>query len=177
MYDLLVGQFDNVVKEWDLDMGVFVKNFDVDDVMVLMIVFGVIILDSGVINYINKFGEMNDGNDKSFDFVSEMYYVVICYFKNQSVVVSYLDIVIYFDGFEYKMVDGFLVIIKVVDLIKYFCQKNFIFGIGDVNIYWDKNFFGNMVIVDEFVVLVEVVVDKMVDVVKVINQIVIIEGI
>ncbi|MGN6235149.1 pilus assembly protein [Dyella sp.] len=176
-YDPLAGQLDNAAKEWDPDTGVFVKNPDADDATKSTTALGATISDSGVINYINKFGEMNDGNDKSFDPVSEMYYAAIRYLKNQSAVASYSDIATYPDGSEYKMADGFPVITKAADPIKYSCQKNFILGIGDANTHRDKNLPGNTTTGEEPAVPAEVAADKTVDVVKAINQIATIEGI
>ena len=39
--------------------------------------------NSGVINYINKFGEMTNTLDKSYDPVSEMYYAALRYLRGK----------------------------------------------------------------------------------------------
>ena len=51
---------------------------------------GCVIRNSGVINYLNKFGQMNTGkNVKSQDNVSELYYTAIRYFKHFGDVPAY----------------------------------------------------------------------------------------
>ena len=49
------------------------------------------IADSGVINYINKFGQMTTANHKTYDPVSELYYAAIRYLRNQGNIPEYTD--------------------------------------------------------------------------------------
>jgi type IV pilus assembly protein PilY1 len=144
-YDPINGVQTNQNNEWDPNTGVFIQNPDSTDASATSAAIGgtTAIADSGVINYINKFGEMNSGNDKSYDPVSEMYYAAIRYLKHQGPVSSYSNITTYQDGTPYKMADGFPVITSWNDPIKYACQKNFILGIGDANTWDDKNLPGN----------------------------------
>lgn len=166
----------NLLVEWLIVDGMMLVNFDVSDVIVIVLVYGVVVSNSGVMNYLNKFGLIIclGISYKINDFVGELYYVMLWYycnfgnvfewsnFKQINVNVIMVDIMIY--------VDGFLVIIIWDDLIFYLCQKNFIFGIGDENIYVDCNVLGNISLLsNEFVKLVFVMVDMIVDVVIVIN--------
>jgi type IV pilus assembly protein PilY1 len=143
-YDPLAGQLVNAANEWDSTNGTFIQNPDVTDATNSSTALGTTISDSGVINYLNKFGEMNSGDDKSYDPVSEMYYAAIRYLKNQAPVAAYSNITTYPDGTAYHMADGFPVITSAADPIKYKCQKNFILGIGDANTHRDKDLPGSL---------------------------------
>lgn len=107
------------------------------------------IINSGIINYINKFGSMPySGNTyknlKDYDPVSELYYTAIRYFKNQGNVTAYSELSGDSDS-RYAQADGFPVVNNWNDPITYSCQKNVILGIGDVNTWNDKNLPGNTV--------------------------------
>lgn len=88
--------------------------------------------NSGVINYINKFGELTNVH-KSNDPASELYYTALRYFKNQG------DISAYSSTTNEAQKDKFPVITNWSDPIQYACQKNVILGIGDVNTHEDRN--------------------------------------
>lgn len=88
--------------------------------------------NSGVINYINKFGELTNVH-KSNDPVSELYYAALRYFRNQGNIAAYSDIT------DEAQKDKFPVITDWSDPIQYACQKNVILGIGDVNTHEDRN--------------------------------------
>src|SRR5690606_21056925 len=88
--------------------------------------------NSGVINYINKFGELTNVH-KSNDPVSELYYTAIRYFKNQGNVAAYSNTT------QESQKDKFPVITNWSDPIQYACQKNVILGIGDVNTHYDHD--------------------------------------
>lgn len=94
------------------------------------------ITSSGTINYLNKFGYYS-GNYKTYDPVSELYAESIKYFKKLSPTASYVS------GLSSARRDGFPVWTTWNDPIKYWCQQNFIIGIGDVNTHADKNLSGN----------------------------------
>lgn len=90
--------------------------------------------NSGVINYINKFGELTNRH-KSNDPVSELYYTALRYFKNQGNIAAYSNIT------DNAQRDMFPVIQDWAgkDPIQYACQKNVILGIGDVYTHEDRN--------------------------------------
>ncbi len=124
-----VGTVDNVLKEWDRDTGVAVRNPDPSDASAT----GYGVADSGVINYLNKFGQMTDELPKGNDPVSELYYSALRYFRGQGNVPSYSD------DISYIRADGFPVITDWDDPIRYACQINAALGIGDVNTHADQD--------------------------------------
>lgn len=128
----------NPNAEWDADTGVFATNPDASDASATMSTFSLrsgAVPNSGVVNYLNKFGNTL-GDYKSFDPVSELYYAGLLYYKNKGNLKGYTD------GTDEKNADGFPVITNWDDPILYSCQKNFILGIGDVNTHTDRNFEG-----------------------------------
>ncbi|MGC4027468.1 MAG: PilC/PilY family type IV pilus protein [Steroidobacteraceae bacterium] len=140
----------NPNREWDPNTGVFVQNPDPADATATNAVVAAgggatrqtTVENSGVINYINKFGQMTTANHKSFDPVSELYYAAIRYLKNQGNVPAYTNL----SGSastRYSLADGFPVITDWNDPIQYSCQNNAILGIGDANTHRDKNLPGH----------------------------------
>lgn len=166
------GGTDNTNKEWSATNGVMVKNPNPTDATAT----GNGVTDSGVINYLNKFGSMSDRNHKSLDPVSELYYTAVRYFKNQSNVTSYSNL----NGdtsTNYKTADGFPVITQWTDPITYSCQKNVILGIGDVNTHRDKNLPGATSSAGEPAKPAEVAADTTVDVVAATAKVGAMEGV
>jgi type IV pilus assembly protein PilY1 len=128
----------NSAAEWDGTTGVLVRNPDLADANAT----GNGVVDSGVINYLNKFGQMTTQNPKSFDPVSELYYAATRYFKNQGNVPEYTNMT-GTAAQRYALADGFPVITNWDDPIRYSCQTNVILGIGDVYTWNDKNLPGS----------------------------------
>ncbi len=124
--------------EWDATNGVMFtdpeKDFDSKDTTDT---FGIPISNSGVINYLNKFGQIEPGNYKTYDPVGELYYAVLRYYKKLGNVNSWTA------GADKKQLDGFPAVsdwyARGHDPILYRCQRNFILGIGDVNTHADRN--------------------------------------
>jgi len=134
----------NPNAEWDGN-GVYIANPDSADATQTNSDFslsgGNAIISSGVLNYINKFGEASK-TFKSKDPVSELYYAGLRYFKHLGNVPQYSGSY----GSAYgtspvgpTQIDGFPVIQAWDDPILYACQQNFIVGIGDVNTHADGN--------------------------------------
>ncbi len=96
------------------------------------------VTQSGVINYLNKFGESSQSY-KSYDPVSELYYAGIRYFKKENNWSTWTN------GATVAQIDGFPVITTWDDPILYACQKNFILGIGDINTWNDANIPGSTI--------------------------------
>lgn len=115
------NELDNELKEWSPETGILYTNPHGDNIG-----------NSGVINYINKFGELTNSH-KSNDPVSELYYAALRYFRNLGNVAAYSDIT------NEAQRDKFPVITNWTDPIQYSCQKNVILGIGDVNTHEDRN--------------------------------------
>lgn len=170
-YDPTKGAVANTAaREWDPVTGVLYRNPDAADATAT----NANILDSGVINYLNKFGQMTDWNHKSYDPVSELYYTAVRYFKKLGNVASYTSL----SGSDaYKYADGFPVISAWNDPVQFRCQANVILGIGDVYTHADKNLPGNKTSTAEPDVPAEVSADQTVDVVKALNKIAELEGI
>lgn len=120
----------NANAEWDSSTGIFAKNPDPTDATASGV------SNSGVINYLNKFGLTAPGY-KKYDPVSELYYAASRYFRKKGNVPAYTS------GANSAMIDGFPVITTWDDPIKYSCQSNFIIGIGDTNTWTDANLPGS----------------------------------
>lgn len=128
-------------REWDPATGIFVRSPNAADVTATNSAFspGTSVADSGVINYINKFGQLNGNDYKSLDPVSEMFYAALRYFKNQGNVSSYTDIGAATAAERERYLDNFPAITSWTDPIQYACQRNYILGIGDIYTWNDKN--------------------------------------
>lgn len=167
------GFVDNPNKEWDPLTGVMIGNPDAADADATP---GNIV-NSGVMNYINKFGQLNNNNFKSKDPVSELYYTATRYLKNQGNVPNYSALSSN-AGTRDKHTDNFPVITDWEDPMQFECQPNVILGIGDVNTHRDKNLPGNTAYRnDEPAMPDEVSNDTSVDVVRATNRVGLIEGI
>jgi len=128
----------NSKREWDPSTGVFVTNPDTTDASDTGTLFGVAVNNSGVMNYLNKFGA--SGSYKTYDPVSELYYAAVRYLKAQGNVAAWTNIPAGTSNVTTaSWVDGFPVITTWDDPIQYSCQRNFILGIGDVNTHADAN--------------------------------------
>ena len=124
----------NSAAEWSATDGTYVNNPDAVDATATG--FGA--TDSGVVNYLNKFGRK--AGYKSFDPVSEMYAEVIKYYKAQGRTPTST----YVSGLTNARVDGFPVITNWNDPIQYSCQQNFVIGVADSNTWADKNLNGGV---------------------------------
>ncbi|ALT78283.1 hypothetical protein AT984_14900 [Paucibacter sp. KCTC 42545] len=133
------GRSTNANAEWDANTGAMVINPNPADVTATATDFGVTVSNSGVMNYLNKFGSINKGNYKSYDPVSELFYAAVRYYKNQGNVPEWTTMSGATPATKIAWADGFPVITKWEDPILYSCQKNFILGIGDANTHADRN--------------------------------------
>lgn len=86
------GWSDNPNPEWDNDTGILETNPAPDDANATNSFYGTNINHSGVINYINGFGELNDNNYKTLDPVSELYYAVTRYFRGLETPTNYYSL-------------------------------------------------------------------------------------
>jgi type IV pilus assembly protein PilY1 len=120
----------NPRPEWSESTGIFYDNPDSSDASASGV------SNSGVINYLNKFGLYTPGY-KTYDPVSELYYATGRYFRNKGNVNEYTL------NATTAMKDGFPVITTWNDPIQYSCQSNFIIGIGDTNSWHDGNLPGS----------------------------------
>lgn len=172
----------NVAREWDATTGVLVQNPNPADATAT----GGGVQDSGVINYLNKFGQMTTQQHKSFDPVSEMYYAALRYLRNAGNVASYSSLT-QSGTARYNIADGFPVISDWEDpmvvqdgasSLPLYCAKNALLGIGDVYTHRDKNLPGNNGGTgDEPAVPPEVAADTWVNVADAVAKIAQLEGI
>ncbi|MGQ3053640.1 MAG: pilus assembly protein [Roseateles sp.] len=125
----------NARAEWDATTGVMLTNPDSADAAA----FGAAVNNSGVMNYLNKFGQINPGSYKTYDPVSELYYAAQRYLRNKGNVAAWTDPGTATPAQLSTWADGFPVIAAWDDPIQYSCQRNFILGIGDVNTHADRN--------------------------------------
>jgi type IV pilus assembly protein PilY1 len=86
-------------------------------------------LNSGVINYVNKF---SDAGYKNYDPISELFYESVRYFKHLAPTPEYSA------GLTPTQCGGFQVLSTWSDPIQSRCQKNFIIAINDANPWLDK---------------------------------------
>ena len=135
----------NSASEWDPSTGIFIGNPDSADAAATTAAFSpsTAITNSGVMNYINKFGEITRGDYKSYDPVSELYYATLRYLKNKGNVPSYTDMSAGTVAQKTQWIDGFPVITNWDDPVQYACQRNFVLGIGDIYTWNDKNLPGS----------------------------------
>jgi type IV pilus assembly protein PilY1 len=116
----------NPTAEWDAGTGIMNTNPDT----VSAAASGV--TQSGVMNYLNKFGEYGQSY-KVYDNVSELYYAAVRYFENMGNVPEWTN------SASATALDGFPAVTTWTDPIIYSCQKNFILGIGDDHTWYDYN--------------------------------------
>ncbi|AUN95483.1 pilus assembly protein [Pseudazoarcus pumilus] len=158
--------------EWDENTGVQIANPHPGEASATG---GATITNSGVINYINKFGQMTNEAHKSHDPVGELYYTAIRYFRDQGNVPSYSN------ELTYNRADGFPVLANWDNLpspVQHWCQANVILGIGDIYTHRDKNLPGaSCSDGNEPTMPTEVSNDDRVDVVAATNQVGQMEGI
>lgn len=168
----------NAATEWDPNTGIFRTNPDAADATATNSAYApaTSIVNSGVANYLNKFGQLFPANGyKGNDPVGELYYAAQRYFRNLGAVPEWntLRTTTTVD----KALDGFPVIQTWDDPIQYSCQKNFIIGIGDIYTHADKHVPGNTNNASESVALpAAVAADTAVNAVTATNLIGVIEG-
>lgn len=122
----------NPTAEWSSTTGIMSANPDTTTAS------GSGVSQSGVMNYLNKFGEtahtyMQDDN------VSELYYAVVRYFENLGNVPEWLNRTNPGTTPTTAALDGFPAVVTWTDPIQYACQKNFVLGIGDDHTHYDAN--------------------------------------
>ena len=120
----------NPRPEWDATTGIMSANPDTASAAASGVT------QSGVMNYLNKFGEYGHSY-MTYDNVSELYYAAVRYYENLGNVSQWSS------GATATMLDGFPAVATWTDPIAYSCQKNFILGIGDDHTWYDYNVGGS----------------------------------
>ncbi|SDO86654.1 type IV pilus assembly protein PilY1 [Rhodoferax sp. OV413] len=149
--------------EWSASTGIMASNpaaLDASDTVSTFGLASTAVVQSGAMNYLNKFGNYAHAY-KSKDPVSELYNTVLRYYKGlanwspytsatsqatttTTTTASASTYATYADGFpvitKWRKSDSSSM---GADPILYACQKNFILGIGDVNTHRDANLYGS----------------------------------
>jgi type IV pilus assembly protein PilY1 len=138
----------NSASEWNSTTGIMINNPDTTDANATVAFAAnagrtVAINNSGVMNYLNKFGysaQSYKGNDPS----AELFYAVTRYFRKLGNIPEYTTLASAGnDATAAQWLDGFPAITTWDDPIVYSCQKNFILGIGDTYSWYDGNLPGS----------------------------------
>jgi Tfp pilus tip-associated adhesin PilY1 len=130
----------NAAKEWLATDGTFVNNPDSADSASWK--SGLTPSNSGVINYINKFGSTS-ATYKTYDDIGKLYYETLRYLRGGNYSASTTSgtptpTSDFSNGATQANSDGFPVITTWDDPIKYACQKNYIITMGDAHTWCDK---------------------------------------
>jgi len=129
----------NPKPEWDPTTGIMGVNPDTATASASGVT------QSGVMNYLNKFGEYGQ-TYMTYDNVSELYYSAVRYFENLGNVPEWTN------GATATALDGFPAVTTWPTAttgtnpgasILYTCQKNFILGIGDDHTWYDYDVGGS----------------------------------
>ncbi len=143
-YDPVAGPKDNPNKEWDpvtgIQLGTYNNPDPVDATATNTRNSTNVVVNSGVINYLNKFAQTTTNDAKGADNVSELYYAAVRYFRGQDNVPEYTTIPA---GQAAKQTDLFPVITDWVNPVQYQCQRNVAVGIGDTYTHLDRNLPGS----------------------------------
>jgi type IV pilus assembly protein PilY1 len=141
----------NPRPEWDATTGIMSVNPDTASASATV----PSVSQSGVMNYLNKFGEYGAVNGgqvyKTYDNVGELYYAAVRYFENMGNVPEWTNntTAAILDGFPaltvYPTDTNFdpLTNPNPGGSILYSCQKNFILGIGDDHTWFDYDVGGS----------------------------------
>ncbi|MDM0014127.1 PilC/PilY family type IV pilus protein [Variovorax sp. J22P168] len=174
---------ENTHGEWDPVTGVQIQNpdtadaSDADEPAASRPDAKLTISNSGVMNYLNKFGQITPGNYKGNDPVSEMYYAALRYYRNLGNVPEWSSMAGTDRNTRRKYLDGFPVIRNWDDPIQHSCQRNFVLGIGDIYTHADKNVPGNANFTKEPAGLPQKIVDdKGVNAVDMTNKVGVLQG-
>ncbi len=131
---------DNANKEWDASTGVFVKNPDADTVTgttsYAKDAASNAVPNSGVINYLNKFGS-NSMSYKSYDNISKLYYESLRYLRKLPPTTDFYQNATTANDDDFPVISDWY---KggTDDPMPYYCQRNYIITMGDQFTHCDK---------------------------------------
>jgi type IV pilus assembly protein PilY1 len=120
----------NPNTEWSSSDGTLLSNPDSTDSATANSFVGAV-SNTGVINYINKFGSASHSY-KTYDDVGKLYYESLKYLRGLAPTPDF------YRGAKAANSDGFPVITTWDDPVLYTCQKNFIITMGDTHTWCDK---------------------------------------
>jgi type IV pilus assembly protein PilY1 len=123
------GVIANSLREWSASDGTLIANPDPADADAT---WGAgRLTTSGVVNYINRFGQAAGGY-KTYDDVGKLYYEALRYLRGLSPTASFNN------GATQANSDGFPVIKTWTDPVTNSCQKNYIVVLGDTHTWCDR---------------------------------------
>jgi type IV pilus assembly protein PilY1 len=128
------GPVSNSNMEWSATDGTLVTNPDATEATNS---YGGAVSNSGVINYINKFG-LTSHSYKTYDNVGKLYYETLKYLRGLQPTTAFYSKATTGNG------DGFPIITTWDDPVQYSCQKNFIITMGDTHTWCDKRLPGGL---------------------------------
>ena len=120
----------NANTEWSAIDGTLIANPDATDSATANSFVGTA-SNTGVINYVNKFGNQAH-TYKTFDNVGKLYYEALRYLRGMPPTSDF------YNGATANNADGFPVINSWDDPVQYSCQKNYIVVMGDTHTWCDK---------------------------------------
>ena len=124
------GTTSNPRTEWSSIDGTLFQNPDSSDAATSTSFIGAV-TNTGVINYINKFGGTSH-TYKTYDDVGKLYYETLKYLRGLQPTIDL------YNGARPSNSDGFPVITTWDDPIQFSCQKNYIITMGDSHTWCDK---------------------------------------
>ncbi len=130
------GTVANGAKEWSATDGTFIANPDNTEAAAS---YPSAVSNSGVINYVNKFGRASQGY-KTYDTVGKLYYEALKYLRGLSPTTGF------YNQATNTSADGFPIITTWDDPFKddaaqaapYACRKSYIIAMGDTHTWCDK---------------------------------------
>lgn len=129
------GLIANPLTEWNSTDGTLIRNPDASDAATVNSFIGAV-NDTGVINYINKFGSVSHSY-KTYDVLGKLYYETLKYLRHLSPTTAF------YQGATPANADSFPVITQWDDPMLYSCQKNYIIAMGDTHTWCDKRLPGD----------------------------------
>ncbi len=131
------GLISNSQKEWSDTDGTLYTNPDSGDAATATSYVGAM-SNTGVINYINKFGNTAQ-TYKTYDVLGKLYYETMRYLRSKTAAGAALGPTLdFYRGAKVSNADGFPVITTWDDPVLYSCQKNYIITMGDTHTWCDK---------------------------------------
>ena len=131
------GLISNSQKEWSDTDGTLYSNPDSGDAATATSYVGAM-SNTGVINYINKFGNTAQ-TYKTYDVLGKLYYETMRYLRSKTAAGAALGPTLdFYRGAKVSNADGFPVITTWDDPVLYSCQKNYIITMGDTHTWCDK---------------------------------------
>lgn len=127
---------DNTNAEWSATTGIYVSNPDPTEASAS---WGGSVSKSGVVNYINQFGNASAGY-KTLDVVGKLYYESLLYLRGTK-----SPTYAFYQYSTPTTSDGFPSIISWDDPVQYSCQKNYIIVMGDTHTHCDKRLPGGSI--------------------------------